>query len=107
MIDGMIELKDNEHFSEIINSEKKTVALFTADWCPDCIRIKMILPKLMEEFNDYTYVYIDREKHLDLVKFYDIYGIPSFLMFENGNVIKDFVSKSGKSRAEMVEFLKQ
>ncbi|GGM26339.1 thioredoxin-like protein YtpP [Paraliobacillus quinghaiensis] len=90
---------------ETIILEGKTVLLFSADWCPDCRVIEPFLPELEEKYADITFVYVDRDKFIDTCIKYDIFGIPSFLAFEDGNEVGRFVSKNRKSREEVEAFL--
>ena len=90
---------------ETLLSEGKTVLLFSADWCPDCRVIEPFLPELEEKFADITFVYVNRDQFIDTCIQYDIFGIPSFLAFENGIEVGRFVSKARKSKEEVEAFL--
>ncbi len=97
-------LKTSEEFTDLINSDN-IIALFTADWCPDCRVIEPILPEIEEAFSDYHFVMIDRDSFIDLCQQYDVFGIPSFIAFRKGREIGRFVSKERKSKEEIVEFI--
>ncbi|GAA4072956.1 MAG TPA: thioredoxin family protein [Bacilli bacterium] len=83
----------------------KTVFLFSADWCPDCRVIEPILPELEATFSELTFILVDRDQFIDLCIKYDIFGIPSFLAFDQGKEVARFVSKDRKTRAEIEAFL--
>lgn len=99
-------LESVEQFNEYIQKQH-IVALFSADWCPDCRVIEPFLPELAEEFQDYTFIYVDRDDFIDICQQYDIFGIPSFVAFNDGKEIDRFVSKNRKTKEEIIEFLKQ
>lgn len=85
--------------------KEKTVFVFYADWCPDCRVIDPILPELEEAFKEITFIMVDRDEFIDLCIKYDIYGIPSFLAYDQGKEIARFVSKDRKTYKEIEAFL--
>lgn len=93
-----------EQFSDL-NAQGKTVYLFTAGWCPDCHFIDPFMPQIEGKFNDIQFVSVNRDDFIDLCGDLDIFGIPSFVAFENGEEIGRFVSKDRKTQGEIEEFL--
>jgi thiol-disulfide isomerase/thioredoxin len=85
----------------------KSVLLFSADWCPDCRFIEPFFPEVESNFSDFTFFYVDRDKFLDQCIELDVYGIPSFLIFNNGKEIGRFVNKDRKTREQIEAFLNQ
>jgi|SRR5699024_2663153 len=100
----MENLQTEEQFYQEIESGK-TVFLFSAGWCPDCRVIEPFLPELEEEFDDLTFIHVDRDDFIDLCKKNNIYGIPSFLAYDEGEEVARFVSPDRKTRAEIETFL--
>lgn len=83
-----------------------TVVKFYTDWCPDCHRIDPFMPELEAAYSPkLKMIQIDRDKLPDLCQELNILGIPSFVAFKDGTEIVRFVSKLGKSRQEVEEFL--
>ncbi|WP_101844762.1 thioredoxin family protein [Halobacillus sp. Marseille-P3879] len=101
----MITLKTDEQLKDIINNDK-AILLFSAEWCPDCRVIEPFLPELEEEFSEWTFVYVDRDQFIHICAENDIFGIPSFLAYNNGEEVGRFVSKDAKSREEIEQFIK-
>ncbi|MFD1038174.1 thioredoxin family protein [Virgibacillus byunsanensis] len=97
-------LESIEQLQDIIEKEK-VVTLFSADWCPDCRIIEPILPEIEEQYSEFTFVLIDRDQFIDLCQEYDVFGIPSFIVFKNGKEVDRFVSKNRKSKEEIIEFM--
>lgn len=100
----MRELQSIEEFHEL-KQEGPVVFMFTAGWCPDCRIIEPVLPEIEKEHQEFTFISVDRDRFIDLCIELDIYGIPSFLAFENGAEIGRFVSKDRKTREEIEGFL--
>ncbi|PLS14877.1 thiol reductase thioredoxin [Bacillus sp. M6-12] len=100
----MKKLESADQFNELKNNGKH-LFLFSADWCPDCKFIEPFLPELEEKYDDFTFVYIDRDEFIDLCAENDIYGIPSFIAYSHGSELGRFVSKDRKTREEIEAFI--
>ncbi|MGE7918611.1 thioredoxin family protein [Viridibacillus sp. NPDC093762] len=100
----MQSLQTIEQFSDL-KSQGKTVFLFTAGWCPDCHFIDPFMPEIEEKFEDIQFVSVNRDDFIDLCGDLNIFGIPSFVAFENGGESSRFVSKDRKTQIEIEEFL--
>lgn len=97
-------LETMEQF-EFYKNEGKTIFLFSADWCPDCRFIEPFLPEVIQKYNEYTFVYVDRDKFLDLCSELNVFGIPSFIAYEKGRELGRFVSKDRKTQEEIEQFI--
>ncbi|AGX02034.1 MULTISPECIES: thioredoxin family protein [Bacillus] len=100
----MKKLESMEQFEQMKN-EGQHIFMFSADWCPDCRIIEPILPEVEEKFSDYTFVYVDRDEYIDLCGQLDIFGIPSFIAFRDGEESGRFVSKDRKTQEEIENFI--
>lgn len=95
-----------ETFEDIINSERSVVK-FEADWCPDCKRLDMFIGEIMEDFNSLKWYEIDRDQFPEIAETYQVMGIPSLLIFENGEKVAHLHSANAKTPEEVREFLEQ
>ncbi|MBS4222789.1 thioredoxin family protein [Lederbergia citrea] len=100
----MEKLQSMEQYEQLKNGER-TIFMFSADWCPDCTVIEPILPRLEADYPEYTFVEVDRDKFIDLCGELDIFGIPSFIAFHNGEEAGRFVSKNRKTLEEIEDFI--
>src|SRR5699024_9628599 len=100
----MKDIRTKEEWLESIKNEK-AVALFTADWCPDCQVIKPDLPAIEALFPSYTFNVVDRDELMEIAQDYGVMGIPSFLAFHQGKEVGRFVSKDRKSKEEIIAFI--
>ncbi|ARK31755.1 thioredoxin family protein [Halalkalibacter krulwichiae] len=100
----MEKIKSIEEFKEIA-SEETAVFMFSADWCPDCRVIEPVLPRIEADFPSFSFYYVDRDQFIDLCQELDIYGIPSFLAYVDGQEVERFVSKDRKTQTEIETFL--
>ncbi|MDX8047479.1 thioredoxin family protein [Gracilibacillus sp. S3-1-1] len=97
-------LQSEQEFEQLKN-EEKVIFLFSADWCPDCRVIEPVLPEIENKYSEYQFVYVDRDEFIDICINNDIFGIPSFLAYENGNELGRFVSKDRKTQEEIENFI--
>ena len=87
-------------------AEGTVVAMFHADWCPDCRFIDPFMPEVEKAYEGkIRFVAVDRDRFPELVERYDIFGIPSFVAFQDGKETVRFVSKLRKTREEIEQFL--
>ncbi|HZG71364.1 MAG TPA: thioredoxin family protein [Chondromyces sp.] len=100
----MRKLTSTKEFEEL-KSNGKHIFLFSADWCPDCRFIEPVMPEIAENHPDYTFIYVDRDQFIDLCAEEDIFGIPSFLAYEDGKELGRFVSKDRKTKEEIENFI--
>ncbi|ARI76767.1 thioredoxin family protein [Halobacillus mangrovi] len=102
----MITLESDQHLKELIESQP-VILLFSADWCPDCKVIEPFIPELEDQFNDWSFVYVDRDQFIHVCAENDVFGIPSFVAFRDGEEVGRFVSKNRKTKEEIEEFLRK
>lgn len=100
----MENLQSIEQFEQIKNSTK-TVFLFSAAWCKDCVFIDPFMPEVVEKFSNLRFVKVDRDQFIDLCIELDVFGIPSFVAFEEGKELGRLVSKDRKTQEEIEQFL--
>ena len=97
------QLKEDQLIETIGNG--KVVLFFTADWCPDCRFIKPAMPEIEQDFSDYTFYEVDRDENIDLAAELNVFGIPSFIVYDNGKEIGRFVNKDRKTKQQVEDFL--
>lgn len=101
----MDQLTSVEEFEEQYKKDGVTIFVFSANWCPDCVYIKPFMPKLIDKYKDYKFIYVDRDQFIDLAIGMQIMGIPSFVAVKDGKEVSRFVSKLRKTEAEIDDFL--
>ncbi len=74
-------------FSEIINGDKPALVDFYADWCGPCRMMKPILEQVKQQVgDDVTVIKIDVDKNPAAAQAYNVSGIPTLIIFKNGNI---------------------
>ncbi|MBO0438909.1 thioredoxin family protein [Candidatus Enterococcus ikei] len=87
-------------------AEGKSVFFFTADWCGDCRFIKPVMPEIEAAFPDFRFIEVDRDKFMELASEWNIFGIPSFVVTNDGKELGRLVNKDRKTKEEITTFLK-
>lgn len=100
----MINLESDQQMKDL-TAQESVIFLFSADWCPDCRVIEPFLPELEEKYSEWTFVYVDRDQFIHICAENDVFGIPSFLAFKNGQEVGRFVSKDRKTQEQIEEFI--
>ncbi|USK73791.1 thioredoxin family protein [Peribacillus frigoritolerans] len=90
---------------DALKNEGKHIFLFSATWCGDCRVIEPIMPEIETKFPDYTFIYVDRDEFIDVCAANDVFGIPSFIAYDNGKELGRFVSKDRKTQEQIEEFI--
>lgn len=94
-----------EELAGVLEEQGKTVLFFTANWCPDCRFIYPVVPEIEAENPEFNFVRINRDDFMEVAQQWDIFGIPSFVVVENGQEIGRFVDKNRKTKTEINSFL--
>lgn len=83
-----------------------TVVKFYTDWCPDCHRVAKAYEAYAEEHQERAhFVDINAEEVPEAAERFGIRGIPTLLVFRNGDLVERLNSRDCKSVKQMVDFL--
>lgn len=105
MFNYMQHLNSLEEVSAALNKSGVQVFLFSAPWCGDCRFIEPFMEKVMNEYPNLNFYYVNRDDFIELCQRWDVLGIPSFVAFENQKEKGRFVSRLRKTEAEIKDFL--
>ncbi|MGG3449799.1 MULTISPECIES: thioredoxin family protein [Bacillaceae] len=102
----MDEIKTSDQFEQLIASSEPVIVKFYAGWCPDCTRMDMFIDDIIADYGKYKWVKINRDDFSDIAEKYDVMGIPSLLLFQDGEKLAHLHSANAKSPEEVRDYLK-
>lgn len=77
----------DENFDEAINGDTPILVDFWAAWCGPCRMVAPVLDELADERNgDVKVGKLDIDSHQELAVKYGVSSIPTFILFQNGEV---------------------
>ncbi len=101
----MQQITSVEEFNKQINSDQLTVNIFTTTWCPDCKRLDMFIDEIIAEHADKQWFKIDKDEFPELAEKENVMGIPSLLIYKNGEKIGHLHSANAKTPDQVRDFL--
>lgn len=104
MSDKIIHLTDNSFDSNVLKAEGSILVDFWAEWCGPCKMIAPILDEVAEEFSGkLTITKMNIDQNPATAPKYGIRGIPTLLLFKNGEVAATKVG--ALSKGQLKDFL--
>lgn len=104
MSDNIVHVTDASFENEVLSSDLPVLVDFWAEWCGPC---KMIAPVLVEIADEYAgkikVCKIDVDANPDTAPKFGIRGIPTLIIFKNGN--QEATKVGALSKSQLAEFI--
>lgn len=92
----VVEINTSNFDMEVCN-EGVTVVDFYADWCGPCRKMGPILEEVETELTNVKFAKINTDNNLEMAKKYQVSGLPTLMVFKNGEPIERIVGLMPKS----------
>ena len=92
-------ISDNSFEKEVLKSENLTLVDFWAEWCGPCKMIGPALEEISEEMKDDVRITkLNIDENPATPQKYNVRGIPTLLLFKNGEVVAEKVGALPKAQ---------
>ena len=93
-----MEVTDSTFDQEVIKSDTPVLVDFWADWCAPCKAIAPLVDELAEEYDGQVkFAKLDVDSNPQTAMTYGVRGIPTLLIFSDGQPVKQVVGAVPKS----------
>ena len=100
----IIKLTDSDFENQVIKSEKPILVDYWAEWCGPCKMIAPILEEVSAEMSDKIIIgKLNVDENSQTPPKYGIRGIPTLMIFKDGNAVGTHVGALSKS--DLVQFI--
>ena len=104
MSDNIVQISDNSFDSDVLQAEGPVLVDFWAEWCGPCKMIAPVLEELASEYGEKLKICkMDVDSNPETAPKYGIRGIPTLILFNNGDVAGTKVGALSKS--QLSEFI--
>lgn len=95
---NVISINDENFESEVINSTIPVVVDFWATWCGPCRKLSPVVDEIAQTYDGKVkFVKVNVEESIETAKKYSISGLPSLLVFKNGEAVERMAGLMPKS----------
>ncbi|HHB12584.1 MAG TPA: thioredoxin TrxA [Chromatiales bacterium] len=106
MSEKIVHVSDDSFEQEVLKSDKPVLVDFWAEWCGPCKMIAPILDEIAEEYDGRLKVAkLDIDDNPQTPPKYGIRGIPTLMLFKNGEV--EATKVGALSKSQLTAFLDQ
>lgn len=93
-----------EHFYLMINRYDYVVVDFFADWCHACSHMHRIFDALAQdtELTSIFFVKVNTEKHQDLAEHFEVWSLPTVILFVDGTPIHRVYGHQTKQQLKQI-----
>jgi thioredoxin 1 len=104
MNEHIVHVTDQTFEPEVLKSDLPVLVDYWAEWCGPCKAIAPILDEIAKEYGGKLKVAkLDVDANVEIPKKYNIRGIPTLMLFKNGNVEESIVG--ARSKSQLTAFL--
>ncbi len=95
---SVIKITSKNFEKEVLNSEKKVLIDFWAEWCGPCRMLSPVVDEVAEENNAIKVCKVNVDEESELAQKFSVTSIPMLVVIENGEIINSSVGVIPKEK---------
>jgi thioredoxin 1 len=102
----IINVRDTEHFKDLVARKDLTAFIFSATWCGPCQQIAQDLERLsIQYYPTITFAKVDADDHQDILEKCNVAVLPSFMFCRDGSQVGHFIGADIASLKDELKLL--
>ncbi len=98
---NIVELSSTNFQAQVLDSEMPVLVDFGADWCPPCRMLEPIVEQIADAYVGQMRVgSVNADDYPDLQERYGVMGLPTLILFQNGEPTKYMIGYQPRLRIE-------
>ena len=97
-------ITDSDFESEVLKSDNPVLIDFWAEWCGPCKVLGPVIDEVSSEISEVKFTKLNIDENTETAPKYGIRGIPTIMIFKNGELAATNVGVMSKS--ELTTFIK-
>ncbi len=99
MSDNIVHVSDSSFDDDVLQSDKPVLVDYWAEWCGPCKQIAPILDEVSGEYDEKLQIAkLDVDANQSTSMKYGIRGVPTLMLFKDGDVVATHVGALTKSQ---------
>ena len=97
---AVIKITKDNFEKEVLQSDKKVLVDFFANWCGPCKMLSPVVDEVAEESDAYKVCKVDVDENQELAQKYRVMSVPTLVVIENGQVVGQSVGFVDKAKVK-------